>query len=300
MHRIVAHAHLVPGPRDDKLEVPVLEALLSDGWVASRDEVDDDALSTPLERSWARAHGIDGVDGLVPIARAFMHADALAPGDEPWAMVTPVHARVSLDHVSVEAPRDIGLDDTESRALFDALLPWFEGDGHRLVYGHAHRWYVCHPALATLATSSLARTSGEAIERWLPRGAHARHWQRLQNEAQMLLHTHPVNDARESRGVKPVNSLWLSGTGAAVTLRDDVTIDERLGDAVDEASLRAAWAAIDRDVIAPLVTAVTVDARLTLCGPRAAVTLSPPAPRAWWQRFSRPAPTGVNALLRTL
>ena len=30
----------------------------------------------------------------------------------------------------------------------------------------------------------------------------------------MLLYTHPVNDARSARGVLPVNSFWLSGTGA--------------------------------------------------------------------------------------
>jgi hypothetical protein len=299
MHRIVAHAHLVPSARGEKLDVPALEAMLRDGWAASRDEVGDDDLSTPLERAWAPAHGIDVVDGLVPIARAFMHADAIEAGHEPWALVTPVHARVSLDHVSLEAPHDIGLDDDESRALFDAVQPWFAGDDHRLVYGHAHRWYVSHPGLAALATASIARTGGEGIARWLPRGAHARAWQRLQNEAQMLLHTHPVNDARESRGAKAVNSLWLSGTGAAVTLRDDITVDERLGDALDEASLRAAWAALDRDVIAPFATS-SADDRLELCGPRASVTLSPPVRRAWWQRLSRPATIDVQTLLRTL
>jgi hypothetical protein len=300
MHRIVAHAHLAPGPRDDKLEVPMLATMLRDGWSVSRDEVDDDALSTPLEHAWARAHGIAVVEGQVPIARASMRNDGLALDDEPWALVSPVHAHVALDHVTIEAPRDIGLDEFESRALFDAVQPWFDSDGHRLVYGHAHRWYVSHPQLATLATASIERTGGEGIERWLPRGAHARAWQRLQNECQMLLHNHPVNDAREARGVKPVNSLWLSGTGAATALRDDVAIDERLRDAVDAASLRAAWAALDREAIAPIVASAGADDRLTLCGTRASVTLAPAPRRAWWQRFSRPASTDSSALLRTL
>ena len=299
MHRIVAHAHLVPSAGADRLDTPALAAMLRDGWSTSRDELEGDALSTPIERAWARAHGVDVVDGLVPIARAFMHADAIESDPAPWALVTPVHARVSLDHVTVEAPRDVGVDDVESRALFDAVQPWFADDGHHLVYGHAHRWYVSHAGLATLATASIERTGGEGIERWLPRGSHARRWQRLQNEAQMLMHTHPVNEAREARGVKPINSLWLSGTGAVVDLRDDVSIDERLDDAVDEASLHAAWVALDRDMIAPLAASAG-DAKLTLCGPRASVTLSRPPRRGWWQRLSRQAASDVATLLRGL
>lgn len=300
MHRIVAHAHLVPGTRGEGLDVPVLATMLRGAWTSSRDEVGDDELSTPFERAWARARGLAIRDGLVPIAPAFMRADGLEADGEPWAVVTPVHARVALDHVSIEAPRDVGLDDAESRALFDAVQPWFAADGHRLVYGHAQRWYVSHPGLATLATASIERTGGEGIERWLPRGDHARHWQRLQNEAQMLLHTHPINEAREARGLEPINSLWLSGGGPAVALRDDVHIDERLRDSVDDASLRDAWAAIDREVIAPLAASARADDRLVLCGPRASVTLSPAASRSWWRRLSRPATADAASLLRTL
>jgi hypothetical protein len=35
----------------------------------------------------------------------------------------------------------------------------------------------------------------------------------LLNEAQMVLHSHPVNDAREARGEPTVNSLWFWGAG---------------------------------------------------------------------------------------
>ena len=33
------------------------------------------------------------------------------------------------------------------------------------------------------------------------------------NEAQMILHTHPVNAEREARGMPAVNSVWLWGGG---------------------------------------------------------------------------------------
>src|SRR2546421_398768 len=37
----------------------------------------------------------------------------------------------------------------------------------------------------------------------------------LLNEAQMVLHTLPVNESRESRGEPPINSVWLWGAGSA-------------------------------------------------------------------------------------
>jgi hypothetical protein len=44
-------------------------------------------------------------------------------------------------------------------------------------------------------------------------GEAGRRWSRLLNEIQMLLHAHPVNEAREARGEPTVNSLWLWGVG---------------------------------------------------------------------------------------
>ena len=38
-------------------------------------------------------------------------------------------------------------------------------------------------------------------------------WHSILNEIQMVLHEHPVNEAREGRGEPPVNSVWLWGAG---------------------------------------------------------------------------------------
>jgi hypothetical protein len=46
---------------------------------------------------------------------------------------------------------------------------------------------------------------------WLPEGEHARAFRKLQNEVQMLWHEHPINEARQARGLQPVNSCWLWG-----------------------------------------------------------------------------------------
>ncbi|MCZ7655242.1 MAG: hypothetical protein M5R42_14705 [Rhodocyclaceae bacterium] len=53
--------------------------------------------------------------------------------------------------------------------------------------------------------------TGRTIEPFLPQGDDAREWRRFINEAQVLLHNHPINMAREAEGRPTVNSLWPWG-----------------------------------------------------------------------------------------
>jgi hypothetical protein len=68
-----------------------------------------------------------------------------------------------------------------------------------------------------------------------PRGEHARTWRRWLSEAQMLLHEHPVNVAREARGQPPVTALWISEGGVQATPASTSAVrffapDGRVGD----------------------------------------------------------------------
>jgi hypothetical protein len=73
---------------------------------------------------------------------------------------------------------------------------------------------------ASLNTSTLDAACGHNIDIWMPQGAGERDWRKLQNEIQMQWHGHPVNEAREARGLKPVNSVWLwGGTPPAIESR---------------------------------------------------------------------------------
>src|SRR5690606_4093503 len=52
-----------------------------------------------------------------------------------------------------------------------------------------------------------------------------RPWRRLVNELQMLWFDHPVNQAREARGLRPVNSVWLYGGGRPAQLSSAPALD---------------------------------------------------------------------------
>jgi hypothetical protein len=60
---------------------------------------------------------------------------------------------------------------------------------------------------------------GRNLRELLPGGRDAARVRALVNELQMLLHEHPVNERRASRGAPTMNSLWLWGFGAAVQPR---------------------------------------------------------------------------------
>src|SRR3546814_7921528 len=64
--------------------------------------------------------------------------------------------------------------------------------------------------------------SSDLIHDLLPAGNDGRRWRAVLNEAQIVLHNHPVNAERVRSGRMPVNSLWFHGGGR---LPDQVACD---------------------------------------------------------------------------
>lgn len=131
--------------------------------------------------------------------------------DEPRARLTPFHGLVGSDRITLVPPHELHLDETESRALFASVQPLFESEGVRLVWCSELHWQIEHDSLRGLPCASVARAEGDSVQRWQGRTplSAARLIRRLQNEAQMVLHDHPVNQHRSQRGELTVNSLWL-------------------------------------------------------------------------------------------
>jgi hypothetical protein len=195
------------------LRLPHLERLLARLSPAEEAGSDMNSLSMPNEMALARECGFAGPDGLLPFA-AWERAMAGAPtGGQAWAWVTPCHWRVGADHVYMHHPQELRLDAQESQALLAAMRPYFEQDGLRLEYQAPTRWMAAGPLFAQLHCASLDRVVGRVIDAWMPRSENGKPLRRLQQEMQMLLYTHPVNEERTRGGQLPVNSFWVSGNG---------------------------------------------------------------------------------------
>lgn len=264
------------------LQLPNLESLLSRLTLADTDTQDESTRSPPHERALASALGIAAPDGGIPwAALEARRLGIAAPGDtEGWGMVTLCNWQVGIDDVVLGDPAAIEIDAAESAALLEAARPFFEEDGIAL---HASpvpgRWLARAGIFDGLATASIDRAVGHPVSQWSPLADSARPLRRLQNEMQMLLYTQRVNDDRAARGVPPINSFWLAGTGALKKEETGTVTAPTVNDTLRIAALRddgigwaAAWQALDAGPLAALLAEYTrgaSDISLTLCGDRA-------------------------------
>lgn len=264
------------------LQLPNLESLLSRLSLADTDTQDESTRSPPHERALAQALGIAAPDGGIPwAALEARRLGIAAPGDtEGWGMVTLCNWQVGIDDVVLGDPAAIEIDAAESAALLEAARPFFEEDGIAL---HASpvpgRWLARAGIFDGLATASIDRAVGHPVSQWSPLADSARPLRRLQNEMQMLLYTQRVNDDRAARGVPPINSFWLAGTGALKNEETATATAPTVNDTLRIAALRddgigwaAAWQALDAGPLAALLAEYTrgaSDISLTLCGDRA-------------------------------
>ncbi len=292
------------------LRLPNLECLLARfDEEAPLNDADEYSLSPPQERVIAGLRGWPVRDGCLPFAAVWAREDGIEVADDGrgWGLLTPVHWQVDAQGVRMAHPAGLQLDEAESHALHEALRPLFEELGWTWHWGAPLRWYAAHASLADTPTASLDRVVGRHLDLWLNQTPALQAVRRLQSEAQMLLHTHPVNEARDARGLQPVNSFWLSGTGPAApasqALPADVLVDDRLrlpALAADGTAWAEAWAALDAGPVRDLLEAPGTAARLTLCGERGAGQWHRANRRGWkiWRRLRRRA--APQSLLESL
>lgn len=189
------------------LDAPALALLLSRGRELARTDCDPFAPALPHETLLTPAPA----DNSPPVAHALMQSLGLPPADGYWFVLQPAHFHVARDHLVLTDLRQLDLDDQDSRTLFDAALPLFGELGHELRYGDARRWFLRADDWQGLRTTTPDAASGHNVDVWLPSGERARAWRKLHNEVQMLWHMHPLNDARDMRGARRINALWLWG-----------------------------------------------------------------------------------------
>ena len=266
---------------------------------------DAHSLSPPHERVLAAALGLPEAtevpDGLIPWAALAADQAGMPPG-KAWAFITPCHWAMGREHATLTDPAELALTADEAHTLHAAMQPYFGTEGITLHPVTPARWLAEGEVFRTLPTASLDRVLGRNVDAWLPGNTRAGQFsdgpplgklapsggsalreaksvgaiiRRLQNEMQMLLYTHPLNDARSANRQRTVNSFWISGSGALSTtmaaLEDTPTTPRTLAQAVftdDWAAYATAWAALDAGDIAQLLARQKAGevVRLTLCG----------------------------------
>lgn len=277
------------------------------------------SLSAPHEKALAglQAASPNQIDGLIPLAAqqawAAMGSQTLGKG---WGFITPCYWSMGREHASMTNPATLGLEEAQSKEFMAAMQPYFVTEGISLHYAAPDCWLAEGELLKDLPTASLDRVMGRNVDTWLPGNEDqpraplaAKKIKLLQNEMQMLLYTHAVNDARSQQRQTPVNSFWLSGTGMlaqAPTPQASGLIQPRtLAEAVfasDWAAYAKAWQALDKTEIKDLLARQNTGEkiRITLCGERNFVTLESRSRTLGLKFASLLKPSSALALLRDL
>ena len=292
------------------LSLPSLEKLLARTHAGATSGGDERSFSAPHEVALAQALGWPALDGQLPLAARAAAHDGVDVGARAVGLLTPVHLHLGTEQVTMTDPDTLALEAADARGLFDALLALFNEVGFDLHWGAPQRWYLAHDSLADWPTASLDRVVGRNIDPWITDAPAARdapgkahRWPRLQSEAQMLLHGHPINERRESQGLPSVNSVWLSGCGAARAAQAPAPqVDERLrGPALSEdwAAWAEAWHALDAGPIAALLDGADGSV-LTLAGERCHQPFTLQHTSAWQRLRTRWQRAPVHRVLEAL
>ena len=189
------------------LRLPALELLLA----RSRRRTDEAAT---LEQWLTGAFDADP-DAEIPAGALTVAALGGAAGEFQWMRADPSHLRLNRDQLILVPAAAFGLQLAEAEALAETLNTHFAGQLTFYALS-AERWCVRVDgiAVAGLRTETPVAVAGRDINRHLPSGEGAKRWHSILNEIQMVLHEHPVNEAREARGEPLVNSVWLWGAGS--------------------------------------------------------------------------------------
>lgn len=142
---------------------------------------------------------------------------ALDADDAPlhqWLRADPAHVRPDMNGARVMAIGDLRLEAQEAQELLAPLRPLFGDAGFPISAPAPSRWYLALPREAKLPDFSPPEAVlGDDLLAHLPAGPEGRRWRALLNEAQVILHHHPVNAARAAAGKPTVNSLCFWGGG---------------------------------------------------------------------------------------
>lgn len=157
--------------------------------------------------------GLVDEESALPVAALTRTIDTGERPDGYWLRLDPVHLRAGAREIMMTNPDDLQLGSEDNQALGLSCAAHLAEYGLTLDFTAVGRWYVHLPETPELFTLGPQNCIDRDIASDLPRGSAGPLWHRYMTELQMLLAGHPVNSAREQRGLPVVNSVWPWGGG---------------------------------------------------------------------------------------
>ncbi len=150
-----------------------------------------------------------------PLAPLIARQKLLPDNSGYWLCATAVHLEIRRNALILGDPAALRITTAECAAFSTMLAEHLQAESITLQAAQSDpgTWLVHCPSPQNLTTTSLSEATGRDVRPHLPKGTDSPRWCRRLTEIEMLLHAHPANNAREGRGLLPVNSVWLWGGG---------------------------------------------------------------------------------------
>jgi hypothetical protein len=194
-----------------------------------------------------------------PSAAVIHSGDVGQPASGFWLHVQPMHFVAGLDRLTAVLLH--GASDVARAELVElepTLGAHLRTAGMQLVTTSHDGWLVRSERELDVQTTTPESAADSPLEDAMPRGRDAPALRRLMTELQMLLHEHPVNVARQRRGLPEINAVWFHGAGEIRGLQR-YALPQAFG---DDLYLRGIYRLNDAEVTAAPTDAQTMLARL--------------------------------------
>jgi len=176
--------------------------------------------SYPWEVSLQRVLGIATDANNIPMARALSSCDEA----DPVVCADPIHLKADRDTARLVPGSSLGITRHEADQLIASLNEFVKEDGLVFERRLDHGWILKGATGDELATHPPHYLAECAISSYLSEAEGGEQLRRWQTEWQMLLHHHPVNQARVANGELPINSVWIWGGGQLPPVVPDASL----------------------------------------------------------------------------
>ncbi len=184
------------------------------------------ALATLLARASVSEHRAESLESWVaigfgaasnrtfPFAAVASRAESIAHESEKyWLRADPIHLSVNRDRMVLLDASQLDITPAESVALLQTLVEHFKKDNFSIHAPYPERWYISSNQPIAIHSHPTSEVRGCNVADYWFDGADRALWQTRLSEMQMLLHAHPVNEAREAAGRLQINGIWFWGAG---------------------------------------------------------------------------------------
>lgn len=130
-----------------------------------------------------------------------------------WWRADPTHLAPDRDQLVMLPQAALNVTLREMQQIAESVNAHYRAEGFVLETPQPERGYLRVPTEWQCRTWDPRRVAGRAVTEFMPAGRDENTLRKFMTEIQMLLHEHPVNQAREASGRPAINTLWLWGGG---------------------------------------------------------------------------------------